>query len=246
MESNMVKMVKNLFEKWLNSHCTEPILNLNSTIMARSVTHPGLLRCNLSNDIFSISQEANFFKILGFGIPMQINQFYSRHIVFQINYDAVVRLLIEYNRILITLSEKERLLFRCSIQVCDSAFMPAVYKFTWNSEGLDTVIGECIRQVDEFKTQIQIYRKVNMKIAIVCEEICEMNLVHLEPNENGHIMFNEVVSKFVIYSQKSILELQRKQNHICELLFLVLNGFEPHIKNVSLFVITVCFSLAAN
>lgn len=201
--------------------------------MVRSVTHPGLLECNISADTFDISLEAYYFKILGFGIPVQINQFYTRHVSFKMNYDSVIRLLIDYNRILISLSEKERLLFRCSIQVCDSAFLPAVYKLTWNSEGLDGTIAECNRQIDDLKRLIKIYRKANMKIAGVCEEICEMNLVQLEPNENGQIMFQDLVGRFVAHRQESVLELLRKQNYICELLFLVLTGFEPHIRNVS-------------
>lgn len=233
MNANMTVTIKKLYDKWLDLNRTEAVSKLNCTLMVRSVTHPGLLECNISQNIFEIILEAQYFKILGFGIPVHINQFYTRHTIFKANYDSVIRLLVEYNRILISMSEKERLLFRCLIQVCDAAFLPAVYKLTWNSEGLDNTIAECNRQIDDLKVLIKIYRKSNKKIVDACEEICGMNLVRLEPNAKGKTLFDELVARFDAHRQENIMELLRTQNFVAELLFLVLAGFEPYMGNVN-------------
>lgn len=228
----MTDRVKELYDKWLDLNRTEAISKLNRTLMVRSVTHPGLLECNISHGIFEISLEAHYFKILGFGIPVHINQFYTRH-SFKINYDAIIKLLVDYNRILISLSEKERLLFRCLIQVCETAFLPAVYKLTWNSEGLDAVILDCTRHIEDLKLLVRIYRKANKKIIGACEKISGMRFVQLEPNQTRKTYFDDLVHRFEEHRQESLLNVLRSQNFIAELLFLVLTGFEPHLANVS-------------
>lgn len=232
----MTITIKKLYEKWLDLNRTEAVSKLNCTLMVRSVTHPGLLECNISQAIFEIILEAQYFKILSFGIPVHINQFYTRHTIFKINYDSVIKLLVKYNRILMSLSEKERLLFRCLIQVCDTAFLPAVYRLTWNSEGLDSTILECKRQIDDLKILIKIYRKSNKKIVNACEQICGMNLVLLEPNVKGKTMFDELAARFDGHRQANVMELLRTQNFIAELLFLVLAGFEPFMGTVNVFI----------
>lgn len=228
----MTDTVKSLYDKWLDLNRTEAISKLNRTLMVRSVTHPGLLECNISHAIFDINLEAHYFKILGFGIPVHINQFYTRH-SFKIVYDAVIKLLVDYNRILISMSEKERLLFRCLLQVCDTAFLPVVYRLTWNNEGLDVVMADCMRNMEELKSLVRIYRKANRKIITACEEIAAMCLVQLEPNQRGKTIFNQLVNKFKVHREQSLLNVLRSQNFIAELLFLVLIGFEPHMANVS-------------
>lgn len=201
--------------------------------MIRSVTHPCLIECNISHSIFGISLEAHYFKILGFGIPVHINLFYAKHTSFKTVYDSVILLLVEYNRILISLSVKEHLLFRCLIQVCDSAFLPAIYRLTWNSDGLDMVIVECNRQIDDLKTLVKIYRKANSNITGACEDVCGMTLIQLEHKQCERLLFDNLISEFEAHRKEQILEMVRTQNFIAEALFCVLKGFEPHIGNVS-------------
>lgn len=231
MDTKMTETVKALYDKWLDLNRTEAVSKLNRTLMIRSVTHPGLIECNISHDIFQIHIEAHYFKILGFGIPVHINQFYTRY-SFKIVYDAVIKLLVDYNRILISMSEKERLLFRCLIQVCDAAFLPAVYRLTWNSEGLDAVTMDCTRNIEDLKVLVKIYREANKKIIATCEKIAGMCLVQLDPNHNGKTQFNNLVQKFKGHREENLLNVLRSQNFIAELLFLVLTGFEPYMANV--------------
>lgn len=149
MYTNITNTIKQLNEQWLDTMHTDVIDKLNRTLMCRSVTHPGFLECNIDRGILELCEEARYFEMLGFGVPVHINQIYSKHNAIMMVYENVLTVVLDYNRILSALSGKERLLFKLLIQGCDRKIMPGIYKLTWGSESIDAYIEECVKHTGQ-------------------------------------------------------------------------------------------------
>lgn len=149
MNKNITNTIHQLNEQWLDTMHTDVIEKLNRTLMCRSVTHHGFLECNIDRGILELCEEARYFEMLGFGIPVHINQIYSKYNTIMSVYENVLTVALDYNRILSALSAKERLLFKPLIQGCDRKIMPGIYKLTWGSESIDAYIAECAKHTGQ-------------------------------------------------------------------------------------------------
>lgn len=125
------------------------VTKLNRTLMCRSVTHAGLLECNIDRTILEICEEAKHFELLGFIIPNNIKQIYGKYNSIKLVYESVVTVVLEYNKILSALSDKERLLFRALIRQLDRKIQPGIYKLTWGGDLTDAYIAECVKDTGD-------------------------------------------------------------------------------------------------
>lgn len=183
MINKMEKNSQTQFDEWIHSLGVDIASKLNRLLLKRSLTHKGLFECNVDESIFTLFREARFFQMLGFGFPVHLNQFFSRERAIRFIYDSIIEMITSYNRILISLSETERLLLRPLIQICDKCIAPGALRLIWANDGLDVFISDCNKSIRDLSDFIRIYRQINGKIVLTCERLCEIVAVEIPKGE---------------------------------------------------------------
>lgn len=240
MVSAINQKIQKLFDEWLQLLGIDVASKLNQPLLIRSISHPGLFECNINRTILETFDEANYFKMLGFGFPVHVSQFFSREISIKFTYDSIVDMIISYNKILIAISDAERLMFRPLIQICERCILPGVHKLTWANEGLDVYIAECNKQIRELREFLEIYRKVNERVVQSCEQICEVILVKISVTQPEKL--ENIEKALCDYRKQKILQIIEHLNNIVNMIFLVYNSLEPHMDSVRIFALSCLFS----
>lgn len=233
MTSKMQKTIQKLFDEWTQSHGVEIVTKLNRLLLKRSLTHNGLFECNIDHELFAIFDEVRYFKLLGFGFPVHISQFYAKEASIQLTYNAIVEMISSYNHILMSLSDVERSLLHPLIQVCDKCIAQGALKLIWASDGLDTYISDCNKTIRDLNDFIEIYQQTNVKIAESCERICDVMAIQIssDKTETQGLMDIEVCIRN--YLDKQISIIHRECDNIRELILTIYEELESYIDNVS-------------
>lgn len=103
----------------------------------------------LIRSILDICTEARHWESLEFDIPTHIKSLYLKYENVQYVYESVMTVVIDYNRIISSLSDRERLLFKQLINACDKKITPGLFKLTWNDDVCDTYIADCVTHTGE-------------------------------------------------------------------------------------------------
>lgn len=226
----MTQNIQKIYDEWLHSLGIEVSLKLNRSLMTRSVSHPGLFECNIDHTVFNIFEEAYYFKLLGFGFPVHINQFLTKRNAIKTVYDSVLKVIRSYNKILMSLSDTERLLFRPLIGICDHAILPGVFKLTWASESIDPFLADSNKHIRDLQDFLEIYRKVNLNVVEACEKISCITILCISIDQTGD--WENIKQNVMSYRNEKMLELIKHYNYICEMLLLVYDALEVHLDEV--------------
>lgn len=175
----MQKSIQKLFDEWIQSLGVEVVTKLNRLILKRSLTHTGLFECNIDQSIFETFNEAHFFKILGFGFPVHVSQFFQKEPLIRTIYDATVEMIASYNRIVLSLSDFERQLLRPLMHASDKCIAQGALKLIWANEGLDTYISDCNKAIRDLNDVVNIYRETNAQIVSGCERLAQIIIVYI-------------------------------------------------------------------
>lgn len=153
MHANITQKIKELNYSWLDSIETDVSKRLSKTLFCRSVTHPGLLECNIDRSILDIFDEVKNFEILRFGVPVHINRICQKSNDIRWTYQSVVKVCLDYNNILNSLSDKERLLFKPLIQNAYLKITPGIKNLKWRDEmnSIEPFITECLSYTKKVK-----------------------------------------------------------------------------------------------
>lgn len=223
--------IQKQFDEWLQLIGVDSSDKLNCKLLLRSLTHPGLFECNINTFILDTFDEAIAFKQLRFEFPLHVNQFVAKVTHTRVAFDSIVDMCIVYNKILESISDKERILLRPVIQKCDRAILPGVHKLTWVSDGLDAYVADCNRSIDELKQFLTLYRNMNYRIEAFCAKICDEIVLRIASKDPATL---EIVSaELKSHCQRQILTLLTYHNGIVELLYGVYDALETHMPNVS-------------
>lgn len=149
MRTSITSSIKRIHEQWLDTMDVNVHNKLDRTLMCRSVTRPGLLECNIDRGILELCEEARYFEMLGLGVPVHISQIYTKYNTIRLVYESVLCVVLEFNKIIESLSDKERVLFKALIQNCERRIVPGIYKLTWGGEFIDAYIAECVKQTGQ-------------------------------------------------------------------------------------------------
>lgn len=142
----MSQKIKELNYNWLDSIETDVSKRLGKTLLNRSVSHPGLLECNIDRSILDIFDEAKHFEILRFSAPVHINRICQKSNDIRWTYQSVIKVCLNYNDIINSLSDKERLLFKPLIQNAYRKITPGIKNLKWSDEMnlIEPFITECL------------------------------------------------------------------------------------------------------
>lgn len=223
--------IQKQFDEWLQLIGVDVGDKLHRKLLLRSVTHPGLFECNIDPFVLDTFDEANTFKRLGFEFPLHVNQFYVKVTSTRATFDSIVDMCVAYNKILKSISDKERLLMRPLIQICDRVILPGVHKLTWASDGLDAYIGECNRNIDELHQFLTVYRQMNDRVVRYCVEICKVIVLKVASDEPDTL--ENIALGLNSYCKQQILALLAHHNGIVQKLFAVYDALEAHMESVS-------------
>lgn len=251
MRTSITNSIKRLNDQWLDTMSVNVINKLDRTLMCRSVTRPGLLECNIDRGLLELCEEARYFEMLGFGVPVHISQIYNKYTTIRLVYESVLCVVLEFNKIIGSLSDKERVLFKALIQNCERRIMPGIYKLTWGSDMIDAFIAECVKETGQvssgsvnkiklpkyncsfFQLQefLDVYKKVNLGIVKACEKICDTPIVRIAVTNS--ILLEDLKNLIKTYRKKSTKELLNLYNNVVKLILVVYTGFEPYLDHVS-------------
>lgn len=76
-------------------------------------------------------------------MPMYVKSLYSKASSIEFVYECVLNVVLDYNRILCSLSDDERLLFKPLISAVEKKISPGLSKLTWSADIGDEYITEC-------------------------------------------------------------------------------------------------------
>lgn len=99
-------------------------------------------------DIF---HEVKYWELLNFEVPMYLRSLCMRAASIKFIYECVLNVVLDYNRILSSLSDDERLLFKPLITTMEKKIAPGLTKLTWNADIGDEYIAECSNTTAEVK-----------------------------------------------------------------------------------------------
>lgn len=231
------------FTEWIQSLGVDIVSKLNRLLLRRSLTHSGLFECNIDDSIFTIFRESRFFRWLGFKFPVYLTQFFNRERSIRLIYDAIIEMITSYNRILMGLSEPERLLLKPMTQLCDKCIAPGSLRLTWATDGLDTYISDCNKAIRELSDFIRIYQQTNAKIVRSCERVCEICAVKI-PNDKPR-QLPEIEHLIGVTMNKQIACLSMEFGNVCKLILSIHDEIEE-IETVSSCEVTLhsvnCFT----
>lgn len=212
----IVKMqisIQKSFDEWIQSLGVDVFAKLHRLILKRSLNQKGLFECNIDQSIFIIFKEAHFFKLLGFGFPVHINQFFVREPAIRSTYDDVIVMISSYNRILLSLSDFERILLQPLINTADKYIAPGALRYTWAHDGLDTYINDCNKCIRDLKYVVNVYQQTNAQVFQCCNKICHIVIVGI-PNDEPR-QLEDVTKGIRNQIDEQVTQLNMEYNTIC-------------------------------
>lgn len=220
------------FDDWVKKYANPTLMGrLDRTLLVRSKIKKGLLECNIDRSVLDVCQQAKHFEQLGYQIPGSIRKLYEKYATLNFVYNSVVSVCIDYNRILNALSEDERKLFKALIQACDRKIAPGLFKLTWGGEFSDAYIADCAKHTSRLQNSLDIYKRANVKIRRICEQICDSPLLKFTLSAAVELpVFETNISAFNSKATNQILNLYET---IIDLLFAVFKEFQSVIEEVS-------------
>ncbi|KAJ8936978.1 hypothetical protein NQ318_015642 [Aromia moschata] len=132
-----------LYRKWVDTIGEEVNLRLNRPLMCKSITKPGFLECNLERSLPTLLNEIKYWHALNYDIPMYIQSFQQKSRSIKYVYECVLNVVLDYNKIISSLSDDERLLFKPLINAVEKKISPGLSKLTWIADVGDEYITEC-------------------------------------------------------------------------------------------------------
>lgn len=167
------------FEEWKGSIPDNMINCLQRALLVRSLSRPGLLECNIDRNLVVLLREATAFKRLQFATPINITQLFLKCSQINLIFESAVHMCLDYNSIVCSLTEKERLLFRALIKTCDKKITAGIYKLNWAGELADNYTSECLQMTAQIQSFLTGYKFANTRIVELCGHICEQEIMHL-------------------------------------------------------------------
>lgn len=158
-----------IYKKWIDSSGEDLNGRLKRPLMCKSVTKPGLLECNIDRSLFPLFKEIKYWLLLEYDIPTDLRNFNEKANKIQFIYENVVDVVMNYNKIICSLSDEERLLFKRLIMTVESKILPGLRQLTWENDIVDEYIADCNTATAEV---IKLIYKINYFIKFLFSISC--------------------------------------------------------------------------
>lgn len=169
-----------------------------------------------------------------FEIPQHIAALYKRQESLRFIYENVLQVVMDYNKILSSLSDEERLLFKQRLYVVEKKIAPGLSKLTWAADIGDEYIAECSACTAELQDFLDDYKTCNYQIVAICEKICDTPLINLQINQAYDL--RDLILDMYTYRNKIISQLVGFYQDTVRYIIVVYEGFESQMASVSYFL----------
>uniref|UniRef100_A0A182NEB2 Dynein heavy chain tail domain-containing protein n=1 Tax=Anopheles dirus TaxID=7168 RepID=A0A182NEB2_9DIPT len=176
-EKQVKAALKGFNESWCKLITTDMASWYHRNLICRSHLRPGLFEVNIERRLLVLFNEAYYFKTMGVNVPMSLDL--EKHENTRLTFDNVLRLVLYFNGVVSSISDKERLFFKPMIQQTERKLEPLRSKLTWE-EDLSEFIEGYVVNVRELLDLIELYKRENHKISSQVERIYGMIFVWLE------------------------------------------------------------------
>ncbi|CRK93545.1 CLUMA_CG007078, isoform A [Clunio marinus] len=227
MVNNVKQKIETYNSDWGVEINPQPSSYLTRFLINRSPTHGGLLECNIDRNILPILNEAKYFDMMELPLPAVLLQTYPKAKKIFTIFNKVVNVIMLHNRILSSLSDKERLLFREHIKLMDRRISPGMFRLTYNDEMTDNFITECLKQLDELQYFVDIYKIINMVNVRLFEEIS--NGLILNHNVKSIGTLQHFKKKLKESRNSSVIAIGDIYNKIIKYIIVIYEGFETQL-----------------
>lgn len=110
------------------------------------------LNIYIYRQLLPICHETEYWVLLQMEIPFQVKKIYAKYDTLRLVYEKVLTVVMDYNRIIASLSDEERELFRVLIATAEKKISPGLFALKWNSDISDEYIAECCAYTAEVPT----------------------------------------------------------------------------------------------
>lgn len=231
LNGSIKEAIISLNYKWINDIGHNPKSLLDRYLMRKSNDKPGLLESNMDTDILTLCCEAKHWQSLGFSIPVYVSMVYDKWDTLLFVSESVLKLVLAYNRIIESFSHEEKSLFKQLLKILDYKVKPGLSKLTWNSEFIDTYINLCCNHVAGLQVFLDTYKKSNVEILKLCEEICNIPIARLKPNY-GYDLY-ELQGELVGIRDSIFKIIDEKYRTLIQYILVVFEGFQSVIEQSS-------------
>ncbi|XP_068632350.1 dynein axonemal heavy chain 2 [Battus philenor] len=223
--------IRELWISWTHNLDEKCGVGLNRTLMRRSSENAGLMECNMDVNILDLCKEAFHWENLGLDIPLHVYPIYAKSKTLLYVYENVLAVVKGYNKILDSLSDDERLLFKPLITACERKVQPGISKLTWTSTMSDEYIADCVTHIGELQDFLTTYKNCNLNLVKIMEQICDTPFIEFDIYNVFDIkILREHIRNMETEAVAKILEMYKE---IIIYLVIVYEGFEPHIGQMA-------------
>ncbi|XP_045494772.1 dynein axonemal heavy chain 2 [Colias croceus] len=223
--------IRELWISWTHNLDEKCGAGLNKTLMRKSAENPGLLECNIDVNILELCKEAHHWENLKLDIPLHAYAVYNKSKTVFYVYESVLAVVKGYNKILDSLSEDERLLFKPLTTACEKKVQPGIFKLTWTSTMSDAYIADCVTQIGELQDFLTTYKNCNLNLVKIMEQICDTPLIEFDIYNVFEIqVLRETIRKMETEAATKILDMYKE---IIIYIIIVYEGFEAYIGQMA-------------
>ena len=226
---NIRKRIEDYNNEWSSKINLQPISYLTRFLVNRSPTHGGLLECNIDRNIMPIFEEAKYFDFIELPLPAVLIQTYPKARKIINIFNKVANVVLLHNKILSSLSDKERLLFKEHIKIMDKKLAPGMFRLNYNDEMTDAYITECLKHLDELQHFVDIYKIINMVNVRSFEQISNGLMLNINIKSIGTL--DQFKKKFKESRNNSIVTIGQIYKKVIEYIIVVYEGFESQLSN---------------
>ncbi|XP_052864637.1 dynein axonemal heavy chain 2-like [Anopheles cruzii] len=226
-EKQVKGAMKGFNESWAKSIPPDMASWYQRNLICRSNLRPGLFEVNIERRLLVLFDEAHYFKILGAHVPPGLDL--EKHEATRLTFDNVLRLVLYFNGVVSSISDKERLFFKPMIQQTERKLEPLRSKLTWE-EDLSELIDGFVVNVRELLDLIELYKRENHKIADLAERIYGLIFVRLDlpqPASMAQLIESVTEQKKAVFTE--LLEVLRE---ISKNIFTIYDSIGSNIRKM--------------
>lgn len=154
---------------------------LEVPLLKKSSEADGMIDVNLNSKLLKLIAEVHYWERLGFEIPHYCSDAYGKKEEIINTRENVLTIVLDYNRIIGSLSREERGLFKERIKNLDKRIQPGFNKLTWTkAQAAEEFISTCRRHASELQSIVDKYKASLMRCFRFSKQISELLLVKID------------------------------------------------------------------
>lgn len=226
---NVRRKIEDYNNEWSSQICPQPASYFNRFLINRSPTHGGLIECNIDRNLMPLFDEAKYFDLMEVPLPAMLIQTFPRAKKLTLLFNKVVNVILLHNKILCSLSDKERLLFKEHIKSMDRKLSPGMFRLTYNDEATDVYIAECMRHLHELQHFVDLYKIINMENVRLFERISNSSIMNMTVKSIGTL--SEFKRKLKESRNDSVSVVGEIYKRVIEYIIIIYEGFSDQLSN---------------